>query len=560
MGRRSNGEGTLYKRTDSRWAGSVYVTVAGGNRKRVTVYGGTREEAHRKLLRVLDRSRSGIVLPSKQWRVGDYIDYWLTLVEVTRRPLTYIQYESLCRLYLRPSLGAKLLAELSVADLQQHFDRQRRASVGGRTIQKQRTVLSALLTQAQREDLITRNVARLVLLPTSERKEIRPWTASEVGRFLKVAEDSRFYEAFLMLCLYGLRRGEVLGLRWRDVDVVEGVIHVRQQVQSIHGRLSLEPLKTRASRRTLPLVEVVRTALDNRYSGLTPEPSPDDLIFKSLNDTPVDPKKLLAALYRLCDQHQLPRITLHHLRHTAATLLKKLGVPARDAQLILGHSNISTTQEIYQHGDVHTQRVALGRLARLVVEAGGRDHSRQILPSSDESGPSSGSTLTSFLSGAPRWIRTTDLRLRSYEQHRKGTRQTEKIVLVGDGWRLRKVGSAAVKYGCQSPAGYRHPAFVRPFGSSSTGIHKHPHIDPLLKSLAKCSGVDALTPVSRHLRARTRALILGRVATDLGTSGSLRAAMTAAHSDRQLYLAFERAIASERLRTLSFPYSLVPQS
>lgn len=473
MARRSYGEGTIYRRTDGRWAGAAYVKVAGGVQKRLTVYGKTREDAYKKLLALLDKSRSGIALTSRQWRVGDYLDYWLPLVKSTRRPLTYIQYESLCRLYIRPGLGTKLLTALSVAQLQMYFQAQRNHGVGLRTIQKQRMVISAMLTQAQREDVVMRNVARLVVLPSFERKEIRPWTEREVGRFLEAATDNRFYEAFLLLALYGLRRGEVLGLRWRDIDLNENVIYVRQQIQSIHGKLSVEPLKTRSSRRTLPLLPVVATALQRRAERTTPRPQPDDLMFRSLTGTPVDPPRLLKTFYRLCEDQQLRHITLHHLRHTTATLLKKLAVPARDAQLILGHSNISTTQEIYQHGDVDTQRAALGRLADLVAESGNRDNSRQNWLSITESGPESGSTLPSSISGTPGWTRTNDLRLRSYVIYWLTCQITGKALLVGARRRQWKMGIAAVKISCQFPATEADDTSVSTFALRETESFTH---------------------------------------------------------------------------------------
>ncbi|GFG50183.1 site-specific integrase [Mycolicibacterium agri] len=452
MSGRRYGEGTIYKRNDGRWAGSAYVKVTGGIQKRLTVYGRTREDAHKKLLALLDKSRSGIALASRQWRVGDYLDYWLPIVKSTRRPLTYIQYESLCRLYIRPRLGTKLLSALSVAELQAYFHHLQQSGVGSRTIQKQRTVLSAMLTHAQREDIVMRNVARLVVLPSFERKEIRPWTENEVGRFLAAATGNRFYEAFLLLALYGLRRGEVLGLRWRDIDLADNVIQVRQQIQSIHGRLSVEPLKTRTSRRALPLLQVVATALKQRYEQTTPPPQPDDLIFRSLTGTPVDPPRLLKTFYRLCEQQQLPRITLHHLRHTTATLLKKLAVPARDAQLILGHSNISTTQEIYQHADIDGQRAALSRLAQLVTEAGSSDNSCQKQLSDNENGPHSGPISTRITSGSSGWDRTSDLRLMSYVRYWFACQITEKYLLVDSHRRQWKMGIAAVKNSCQLPA------------------------------------------------------------------------------------------------------------
>jgi len=116
-----------------------------------------------------------------------------------------------------------------------------------------RTVLSAALTRAVREELITRNVARLVELPEWQASTIRPWTAEEARQFLDASRPDPLHAAFVILVTYGLRRGEVLGLRWTDIDLDAGTIHVRQQLQRIRGQLYLGPVKSRAGQRELLL-------------------------------------------------------------------------------------------------------------------------------------------------------------------------------------------------------------------------------------------------------------------------------------------------------------------
>lgn len=359
MTRRGNGDGSIVQRSDGRWSASAWVRLYDGKRKRLFVYGRSRKQAADRLRAVVRQAERPIVAAPMRSSVADYIDYWLPIVEQTRRPLTYVQYESICRLYLKPGLGHRHLANLSVADVQHYFNEQREAGASKRTVEKQRMVLSALLTQAQREDIIERNVARLAVLPKSVPKEVRPWNAEQARAFLQSAKDSRYYVQFLLLVLYGLRRGEVLGIRWEDVDFKSDVLRIRNQIQSLHGALSLQPLKTRASARDLPLLPAARSALES-MAGRSDEATA--LVFRSQTGTPVDPSRLLKNFYKISERAGLPKITLHHLRHTAATLLKDLGVPARDAQLILGHSNITTTQQIYQHADLESRRSGLSRM------------------------------------------------------------------------------------------------------------------------------------------------------------------------------------------------------
>jgi integrase len=364
--RRSNGEGTIYRRKDGRYEGAVYVATTSGANKRVRLYGATRAEVHTKLTEAKAKNDQGILASDRSWLLGDYLDYWLeSIIKPSRRPTTYESYEGNVRLYLKPGLGALKLTQITVPVLQRFLNQQLSDGRSVRKVEMLKETLSPALSQAMYEELLTRNVARLVKLPSHEREDIEPWTPSEVTRFFDAAKDHRWYPAFLLVALYGLRRGEVLGLRWSDIDVKASVIRVRQQVVRANGVIHIGPLKTRAGRRDLPSLSVVSEELAKhraRHVGT----SDDDLVFTTATGHSIEPNKLTQTFYAICAQYQLRRIKLHHLRHTAATILKDLGVPARDAQLILGHSNIAITQQIYQHDTMDSRRSAMERMETAV--------------------------------------------------------------------------------------------------------------------------------------------------------------------------------------------------
>lgn len=413
-GRRSNGEGSVYRRKDGRYEGAAYLQTITGRRKRIRVYGKTRSEAHTKLVTQLAQASQGVLVPERAWTVGGYLDYWMQeIVPTTRRPKTVELYESTVRLHIKPRLGSKSLARLSVATLQQVLNQQLAEGHSVRTVALTRTVLSAAITRAQREELVTRNVARLVELPTWERKDIHPWSAQEAAHFLAYARDEPLYPAFLLVTLYGLRRGEVLGLRWCDVDWDHDQLNIRQQVQQIGNVVVQGPVKTSAGRRDLPLLAVVRQAL-SRHQVIQQgrvEQAEAELVFASEVGTPIWPRNFVRVFHRVRASAGVRRVTVHHLRHTAATLLKNLGVPARDAQLILGHAHISTTQQLYQHGDVTGQRTALDRVGRVLLVAGtDGERSRQSQPSI----VLQSSAEESVLSGGPGGARTHDTLLKSF--------------------------------------------------------------------------------------------------------------------------------------------------
>ncbi|EPZ18430.1 tyrosine-type recombinase/integrase [Mycobacteroides abscessus] len=416
-GRRTAGEGTVYRRKDGRWEAAAYLPTAIGTRRRISVYGSTRAEAHRKLTTRLADAERGIPTPERSWTIAGYLDYWMHDVAPLRlRPKTLELYESVIRIHLKPLLGQQSLTRLSVPILQQVLNRYLAAGHSIRTVRGTRTVLSAALTRAMREELVTRNVARLVELPGEQPKEVVPWSASEAARFLTVAQQDPLFPAYLLLMLYGLRRGELLGLRWSDIDWDSAQIHIRQQLQQIGGELQVGPVKTRAGRRDLPLIPLARKLLaQHQARQLDNEANQWDLVITADGGQPFWPRNFVRRFHQLCQRAGLRRIRLHDLRHTTATMLKDNGVPARDAQLILGHAHISTTQQIYQHGNSAVHQQAIDRIGIVLhtvpTQAATAESSRR----SRQNQPSTAETVVlnaSFISGGPGGARTLDTLLK----------------------------------------------------------------------------------------------------------------------------------------------------
>jgi integrase len=367
--RRSNREGSIWQRKDGRWTGAAYVLTASGSFKRVYVYGRTRDDVHVRLVQLQDSSARGIPRPVRGWKVGEYLDYWLMEVaKPVARPTTYAKYETMVRLYLRPGLGGYRLDRLSVAIVQAYLNGCLQAGHSSATVHAIRRVLSAALTRAMREELVQRNVARLASLPPERPARQKPWSADEARRFLDAALRDPMYPAFVLLLVYGLRRGEVLGLSWRDVDFEHSIVRVRQQLVRAGNQLHIGPVKTAAGRRELPLLGLARDALASQeemrlIGGPATKWTRYELVFLTKTSHPIEPRNLARSFKRIVIRAGLRPIRLHDLRHTTATLLKNLGVAPRDAMEILGHSRISVTLEIYTDGDEDTRRRALGRLS-----------------------------------------------------------------------------------------------------------------------------------------------------------------------------------------------------
>ena len=370
--RRSNGEGTFFKRKDGRWAAQVSVTLPNGRTKRAYIIGRDYNTVKAKYKDALDKENRKIPYVEKEWTVAEYLDYWLDEVQANRiRETTLVGYKSTVKKYIKPALGGHKLKSLSVFDVRNALSELKKKGCSAQIRRRFMQILSPCLVCAMREELVYRNVAKLVEWPKYTPKEIVMWTVEQATEFLQAVKEHPHYIAYLLLLTYGMRRGEVIGLRWCDIDFDNGLIHVRQQIQRINGFNKAKDLKTKNSRRVLPLIGDIRSALlehANKWNitvtKFNPyfEHSTQDTVIVSQAGTPLETRNLERTFHALRKKVGLPRIKIHVMRHIAATMLKDLNLPVKDVQLILGHSDIATTLKIYQHGTLETQHTALSAL------------------------------------------------------------------------------------------------------------------------------------------------------------------------------------------------------
>jgi integrase len=378
MKRRGNGEGTLFKRKDGRWSAQVSMTLANGATKRVCITLKSREAVKKRMHELLMQENNHIPYSEKDWTVAEYLDYWLRDVQKNHiRETTKSLYTFMIKKYIKPTVGNHKVRNLSVYDIRRAMDALTERGCSGRTLQKYLQILTTCLGCAMREELVARNVAQLVEKPKYKAKETMVWTAEQAALFLLVNRNHPQYIAFLLFLTYGMRRGEVLGLRYSDIDFDNGLIHVRQQIDRINGKIMARDLKTANSHRSLPLIADIRTALlaHAKKNGIilpcfnpSLEYTTKGTVVVSRVGTPLEPRNLARCFDELTKKAGLPRIKIHAMRHTAATVLKDLNVPVKDVQLILGHSDIATTLNIYQHGTPETHRSAISAIGeRLLV-------------------------------------------------------------------------------------------------------------------------------------------------------------------------------------------------
>lgn len=393
--RRPNGGGSIVKRKDGRYQGRLYVTTTSGVVKRISVYGRTWDEVDEKLGNLKHQEQSGIPTPDSDVKLTEYLQYWLEeIVRVQRRAKTHKGYESVVRVHLIPALGRKPLRKLRAQDVRVWLNRLRqecqccahgwdekrqkpqccatgrccKTLLSTRMVQFIHAVLRNALENAVREELVMRNVAKLVTIPTPKYKLNRGLEVAQARELLTVAQDERLYALYVLALLIGLRRGELLGLHWRDVDLDGGSLEVVWTLQRVDGKLSLVPPKTEHSERTVPLpalaVEALyehreRQARERAAAGEQWQES--GLVFTSMIGTPMEPDNLRRSWHRLRTRLGLD-LRFHDLRHTCVTLLLDLGVAPHIVREIVGHSDIGVTMTIYAHASLEEKRKALGKL------------------------------------------------------------------------------------------------------------------------------------------------------------------------------------------------------
>jgi len=357
MGKRGNGEGTIYRRKNGGWA-TQYIVYTAEGRKRKTLYGKTRQEVAAKLAKALSDREGGLVFDAENQTVSEYLERWLSdSVKGSVRPKTFDSYEWLVCKYIAPALGRVKLKTLTSAHLQGFYRSKLEAGLSPRTVQYLHVVLHRALKQALRWGLVPRNVSEAVDPPRGQKKEIRPLPPDQARRLLEATCGDRFEALYVLAVHCGLRQGELLGLRWEDVDLEAGTLHVRRTLTVAKGGPKFTAPKTAKSRRQIRLttgaVDALRRHHDRQFeestrlAGLWQDYG---LVFATTIGTPINPRNLTGRSFKpLLKRAGLPDIRFHDLRHTCATLLLRRGVHPKFVQELLGHATIAITLDTYSH-------------------------------------------------------------------------------------------------------------------------------------------------------------------------------------------------------------------
>ena len=356
--RRGSGEGGVYQRaSDGRWVGVVDLGWIDGKRRRRTVYGATRAEAVAKLDQLRAERRAGRDLAVQAPTLSQWLDEWLREIKSSdgTRPSTLRRYQEVIRTHLAPGLGRIRVDRLAPRDVQR-FLAGRRTTLAPASVVEIHGVRRVALGDAERMGLVTRNVARVVRPASLPRNERPVLTPQEARALLAEARGDRYEAVFILALGMGLRRGEVLGLRWEDIDLLSGRLHIRRALQRVQGSLQLVETKSHRSSRALPIPKNVVPVLDRQRARQLRERlaagtawQEEGLVFATSIGTPVEPRNVNRRFTQLRDRAGLSWLRLHDLRHACATFLLAEGVEPRTVMEILGHSTIRLTMDTYGH-------------------------------------------------------------------------------------------------------------------------------------------------------------------------------------------------------------------
>jgi len=364
----------VYQRPDGRWTAQIDLGWVGGRRRRKTVYANSERDVLAKRDQVRNQLVRGVNFTDVPRTVEDWMNEWLQTVKTGdgTSASTLERYDQVVRVHIIPTIGRIKLTSLTPRDVQLMVSQLRQTSAPASVI-KIHGVLRNALGDAERMDLIPRNVARAVRSATLNRTERRALTPTEAAKLLAQLEGDRLEGVFVLALATGLRRGEVLGLRWQDTDIDAKSLYVRQTLQRVGGELRFVPPKTHRSTRTVPLSKLamsvlsaqrVRQAEDRLLVG--PAWEDHGLVFATHLGTPLEPRNVNRRFATARSTAGLPWVRLHDLRHAFATFLLDQGEELRTVMDLLGHSTIRLTADTYGHVLPSRARSAVDAIDRVL--------------------------------------------------------------------------------------------------------------------------------------------------------------------------------------------------
>ena len=379
--KRANGEGNIRKRSDGRWEGRYTAGHDPVTGKRITknVLGKTQAEVREKLRRTIEETRGLDVARAGEYTVGQWLEVWFNDYAMLKvRPSSHQTYRGYLDHHIKPYIGNIPLTKLSSLDLQRLYkkllsdgrvdrieSKKQPKGLSAKTVRNIHQIISSALKLAIEQRLIARNPADGCALPKAERKEMQTLPVEQLTSFLREAKDSGVFALYYIDLTTGLRRGELLGLKWSDIDLEKGDLRVQRQIGRIDGKIIEMPLKTKNAYRTLPLSADAISVLKMQKCKV----GNSEWVFPSPIGGPMSPDSVLHMLHRVLKRAGLPKVRFHDLRHTFATMALQNGVDVKTVSSMLGHYSAGFTLDTYAHVTTDAQLKAAQTMGNILSRA-----------------------------------------------------------------------------------------------------------------------------------------------------------------------------------------------
>lgn len=368
--RRGNNEGSLYQRKDGLWCAQV--SLEG---RRLTKYAKTQKECRSWIKETIAKIDGGLTFEATLMTMERFFELWLNGKELSRRPGTVENYRKITSSYILPKIGQMRLQDLTPTHITQLYLLLKEEGKGARSVQAVHVILHCALKQAVREGLLGRNPVDAVDRPRVEQTETQILSEEQARQLLAIASGSLYETVFCLALISGMRKGELLGLKWSDLDLTKGTILVQRQLQLVKPEgYILVPPKTKAGKRQIKLGQGMLAKLENHRrnqealkAAAGDKWKENNLIFTSSIGTYMDQSRVHKEFKRLLTKAGLPDLRFHDLRHTSLSFLLENGTPVNTVQQRAGHSKASVTIDIYGHALAGSQNQAADRIDELVT-------------------------------------------------------------------------------------------------------------------------------------------------------------------------------------------------
>ena len=378
--RRANGEGSIRKRSDGRWEGRYTVGRDPETGKAIykNVLGKTQAEVKDKLKKAIEETAGLDVIKAEKYTLGQWMDIWFeNYAKVKVRPSSHQTYRGYIDNHIKPHIGKIPLNKLSSLELQKFYkkllgngrvkrleSKKQPKGLSAKTVRNINQVISSALDLAKEQKLIATNPTDSCALPKVEHKEMQTIPAEDLAKFLQEARASGVYEMYYIELATGLRRGELLGLKWSDIDFTNRVIRIQRQVARINGEIVEAPLKTKNSYRNISISDDTAEVLKAQREKVSSE-----YVFPSPNGGPISPDSVNHMLQRVLERAGLPKVRFHDLRHTFATIALQNGVDIKTVSGMLGHYSAGFTLDTYAHVTTAAQKEAANTMGSVLSGA-----------------------------------------------------------------------------------------------------------------------------------------------------------------------------------------------